>query len=258
VPTYYNFYIFIIMQKITSITASTTEVVQETIQTPEPKIIKDRNQFIKKTYLHLIYGLLAFTAFNTILMFTPVGAFIFAIVVKYYWLYFGMVILFAVFHSILQSIMETSLSLTTQYMALFTYALLESVLFSPMLIILKGTNILPIAALITFVIFGIITSIAFLTKKDFSFLGSFLTAGVVVALVLILISAIFGFSLGIIFSAAMILLASGYILYDTSRIIHNYDDTQYIAAAAALMASVILLLWYVIRIILQVLSIFKD
>jgi FtsH-binding integral membrane protein len=62
---------------------------------------------------------------------------------------------------------------------------------------------------------------------------------------------IFGFSLGIFFSLAMVVLASGYILYDTSNVLHHYRTDQHVAAALALFASVALLFWYVLQILMS-------
>ena len=59
-----------------------------------------------------------------------------------------------------------------------------------------------------------------------------------------------GFNLGLLFSGAMVLLASISILYSTSNIIHHYGTEQYVAAALGLFASVALLFWYVLRILM--------
>jgi FtsH-binding integral membrane protein len=68
---------------------------------------------------------------------------------------------------------------------------------------------------------------------------------------LILVSFIFpGLELGAWFSIAMIVLASGFILYDTSNVLHRYRTDQAFGAALALFASVMLLLWYVIRLLM--------
>jgi len=48
----------------------------------------------------------------------------------------------------------------------------------------------------------------------------------------------------------MIALACGYILYDTSNILHHYRTDQHVAAALALFASVAVLFWYVIRLLI--------
>ena len=49
----------------------------------------------------------------------------------------------------------------------------------------------------------------------------------------------------------MVVLASGYILYYTSNVLHQYRTDQYVAAALALFASVALLFWYVMQIFMR-------
>ena len=61
----------------------------------------------------------------------------------------------------------------------------------------------------------------------------------------------FGFNLGLAFSIGMVLLAAGYILYQTSQVLEYYDPQQYVAASLALFSSVALMFWYVIRIFLR-------
>ena len=60
--------------------------------------------------------------------------------------------------------------------------------------------------------------------------------------------------LGIWFSVAMVVFACAYILYDTSNVMHHYRPGQHVAASLALFASVTLLLWYVIRILISLSS----
>ena len=50
---------------------------------------------------------------------------------------------------------------------------------------------------------------------------------------------------------AMVVLAAGYILYDTSNILHHYRTDQYVAASLALFASVAILFWYVLQIMIS-------
>jgi FtsH-binding integral membrane protein len=49
----------------------------------------------------------------------------------------------------------------------------------------------------------------------------------------------------------MVVLASGYILYHTSNVLHHYGTEQYVAAALALFASVALLFWYVLQLFMS-------
>ncbi len=74
----------------------------------------------------------------------------------------------------------------------------------------------------TGIIFLGLSGYALSTRKDFSFMGGFLIAGMLTVLVIALANIFFSIpalSLGI--SAAIILLMSGFILYDTSRMIHD-------------------------------------
>ena len=70
----------------------------------------------------------------------------------------------------------------------------------------------------------------------------------------IVVGAVFGFSLGIWFSALMVLFAGACVLYDTSRIIHEYPTDRPAGAALHLFASIALLLWYVLRILMSLAS----
>ncbi len=88
------------------------------------------------------------------------------------------------------------------------------------------------------------TFIVFTTKKDFSFLSGILKIGFFVALGVIVLSIVMGFTLGLLFSATMSVLASGAILYSTSHIPHEYHPDQHVAASLALFASVALLFRY--------------
>jgi FtsH-binding integral membrane protein len=88
-------------------------------------------------------------------------------------------------------------------------------------------------------------------RKDFSFLRGILTIAGFVALGLIVCGAVFGFGLGLLFSVVMVGVASAAILYDTSKIIHHYSTDRYVAASLELFASVALMFWYVLRIMMS-------
>jgi FtsH-binding integral membrane protein len=49
----------------------------------------------------------------------------------------------------------------------------------------------------------------------------------------------------------MVLFASVAILYDTSQVLHHYRTNQHVAASLSLFASVALLFWYVLRIVMS-------
>jgi len=124
------------------------------------------------------------------------------------------------------------------YVGLFGFTALMGFLFTPFFAIMEQMfpGILTQALVLTLLVFGSLTTYAFVTKKDFSFLGGMLFVG--------LIALIGGGLLNIFLfkSSAMsywmswgtLLIFSGYVLYDTSRIIHRYDEKSYCSAALAL------------------------
>ena len=72
------------------------------------------------------------------------------------------------------------------------------------------------------------------TKKDFSFMGGFLLVGLIVAVVASLANIFFQIpALSLAVSAAIVFIMSGFILYDTSRII-NGGETNYIRATVSM------------------------
>jgi FtsH-binding integral membrane protein len=112
-------------------------------------------------------------------------------------------------------------------------------------------NIIRDSAYVTLGIFTALTLSVFITKKDFSFLRSGLLMASGAAVMLIVLSLVFGFNLGIVFSVGMVLLAAAYILYQTSQVLAHYNPQQYVAASLALFSSVALMFWYVIRIFMR-------
>ncbi len=95
----------------------------------------------------------------------------------------------------------------------------------------------------TALIVSSLSAYTLITKKDFSFLGGFLFVGMMVALVSIAgfwIAGLFGVyipTLHLALSAGIIFLMSGFILYDTSRII-NGGERNYISATVSLYLSI--------------------
>ncbi len=86
-------------------------------------------------------------------------------------------------------------------------------------------------------IFLVLSLIAVVTKKDFSFMGKFLMIGVLVAFFMSLGAMLFHLPAGMLAASAMfVFLCSGLILYKTSQIIHG-GETNYIMATIDLYVS---------------------
>lgn len=76
------------------------------------------------------------------------------------------------------------------------------------------------------------------TKKDFSFMGGFLMVGLMVLFGAIILSLFVNMpALSLAISGAMVMLMSGFILFDTSRII-NGGETNYIRATVSLFINI--------------------
>jgi modulator of FtsH protease len=106
----------------------------------------------------------------------------------------------------------------------------------------------------TGIIFLSLSAYALTTKKDFSFLGGMLVAGFMVILLAAIVNiflAIPAVSLAI--SAAVIMIMSGFILYDTSRII-NGGETNYIMATVSMYLSI----YNIFISLLQILGVFSG
>ena len=86
----------------------------------------------------------------------------------------------------------------------------------------------------TAVVFFALSGYALTTRKDFSYMGGFLIVGLLVAIVASIANIFLGIpALSLTISAAIVLIMSGLILFDTSRII-NGGETNYIRATVAL------------------------
>ena len=139
-------------------------------------------------------------------------------------------------------------------MGLLLYTVAEAIIFLPLLFIVKyqshSAEIFSQAGIITLALFAGLTVVVFITRKDFSFLAPILTIGFFLALGFIAASLLFGFNLGNLFALLMVAFAGGAILYNTSNILLRYRTDQYVAASLSLFASVALLFWYVLRIVM--------
>ncbi len=90
----------------------------------------------------------------------------------------------------------------------------------------------------TAVVFLSLSAYALVSKKDFSFLGGFLMVGMIVVFIAAIANLFFSVpAVSLALSSAIIFLMSGFILYDTSRIIHG-GERNYILATVGLYMSI--------------------
>jgi|TARA_B100002019_G_scaffold39642_1_gene33198 modulator of FtsH protease len=91
----------------------------------------------------------------------------------------------------------------------------------------------------TAVVFFGLSGYALTTKKDFSFMGGFLIVGLLVAIIASIANIFMQIpAMSLAISAGIVLIMSGLILFDTSRII-NGGETNYIRATVSLYLNII-------------------
>lgn len=216
-------------------------------------LAEGRVAFIRQSYLYLGMALVGFTGLSAFFLATGIGyAFIKLLGANQ----FGWLLVLGAF--MIVGVMATRLAdqsanHSKQLLGLAIYVVAEAIIFAPLLTLaaLADPVIIPAATVVTAMLVAGLTFTAFTTKKDFSFLGPILTIGGFIALGVILCAFLFGFELGVLFSGVMVCFAAGCVLFDTSRIIHHYPVDRPAGAALHLFASIALMLWYVISLLLR-------
>jgi hypothetical protein len=211
-----------------------------------------RAAFIRRTYSHLAGAVLAFAILETLLVqMVPAD-----VIQSLFSNRAALLIEMVAFMGVAWMANKWALSGATpamQYAGLGLYVVAEAVIFLPLMFIAANyaPDVLPKAGIMTLAMFAGLTFTVFFTRQDFSFLRTILSIGGCLAIGFILISMFMGFSVGNWFAFAMVALASGFILYDTSNVLHHYRTDQHVAASLALFASVALLFWYIVQIFLS-------
>ena len=211
-----------------------------------------RAAFVRRVYLHLALAVLAFAAVEWLLLRWDAAEDLAGTMTDgVNWLL--VLLAFALVSNVADRWARSNTSPGQQYLGLALFVVAEAVLFLPLILGVSrmedAGDTFVTAAVITLALAAGLTAVVVVTQRDFSFLRSAIVVGSLVGLGPIVAAIVFGFSLGLWFSLAMIALAAGSILYNTSNIFGRYRTDQHVAAALALFASVALLFWYVLQIV---------
>lgn len=235
--------------------------------------VSDRVTFLRKTYAHLGVALIAFAGLTAFMM-----SYMSELSLRWaFWGTQGMnwLLVLGMFIGVnigAQRLARAETSRSLQYLGLGLAVVMWSFLIQPMIwvAVLKFGNpaeilrpegvhvvlsaqaaaVIGEATIITLAIFIGLTLTVFMTRKDFSFMRGILSICTFAALGTIVASILFGFTLGSLFSAAMVLLMSGYILYQTTLVMSYFRPTQHVAAALMLFATVVTLFLYVLDLVM--------
>lgn len=213
-----------------------------------------RASFLRKTYLHLAGAIVAFIALEGFLLTSGIAEPLVGLMLGGRWSWMIVLGGFMAVGWIAERFAQSHASVGTQYFGLALYVFAQGIVTLPLLYIaayqMGDASLITQAGLYTLLIFTGLTGTVLITGKDFTFLRGALTIAGFAALGLVVASMIFGFTLGTVFAAAMVVLVSGYILFHTSNIVRNYPVGSHVAASLALFSSVALLFWYVLRILM--------
>ena len=131
------------------------------------------------------------------------------------------------------------------FIALLAFGAITGMAISPLvgIVAAKSSTLVTQAFVSTAVAFLALTIYTFTSKRDFSFLKGFLWTGLIAMIVLGLSNYFFFESpiLALTLSGVGVLLFSAFILYDTSNILRDYPNDEYISAALTLYLDVFML-----------------
>lgn len=213
--------------------------------------VEQRSTFILRTYSHLAAAIALFTLLEIVIFKAGLAYPIARGMLGVSWL----LVLggFVVVSWLASMVAARAESKPLQYLALLGFVVAEAIIFVPLLAIAeaKADGVIASAAGVTLAGFALLTGIVFVTRKDFSFLRIFLIWSGLMALLAIVVAAIFNLHLGFWFSTGMVVLAGASILHDTSNVLHHYPQDRYVSAALQLFASVAMMFWYVLRLFLR-------
>jgi modulator of FtsH protease len=201
---------------------------EKILSMPSEAMIVSTNKMIRNTYTLLSMTLLfsAFTAWLSVAMKLPHPGLIITLVG-----FFGLLFLVNKFRN--SGLGLVFVFALTGFMGITLGPIISAYLSLP-----NGSDIVMQAMGLTGVIFLGLSGYALSSRKDFSFMGSFLMIGILVAFVAGLAAIFFEMpALSLAVSAMFVLLMSGLILYETSQIV-NGGETNYIMATVTLYVSI--------------------
>ncbi len=212
----------------------------------------ERAAFIKRTYLHLGGAFVAYAVVVTLFLQTGIANAFMGVLSGTPWLWLVVMVAYMGISMLADKWAHSGVSRERQYMGLGLYIVAFGFLSTIPITraLMMDGSVLMHAVMITAALVAGLTFTAFSTKINFSFMGRFLTIGMFCAMGIIVAGILFGFSLGLWFMGAMILLAAGSVLYSTSNIIHEYHTEQHVAASLSLFSSIGLLFWYVLQFVM--------
>ncbi|HEX5136290.1 MAG TPA: Bax inhibitor-1 family protein [Planctomycetota bacterium] len=218
--------------------------------------LDSRMAFVRRTYAHLLAELVGVALVVMLALRTPalqsLGVALLRNPLVYIGAFFGVAL-------VTRKMLEGHRSVGVQYAAAGIWVFFFGLLLTPLAMIAERATgsyaILGEGAILTGCVFTGLTAYVFFTKKDFSFLRgalwmvSWLLVGVAV------VSWVFGWGFGaggsIVYSGICVLLMGGWVLHDTSKVLHHRAVNQYVAASVDLLIDFVYMFIHIVLILLN-------
>lgn len=209
-----------------------------------------RFEFIRQTYTHVIGAIGGFALLSWLLFQAGVGQELYWIIEENRWSWLLVLGAFGIFGWMTSHLAEAQ-AREMQYFGLGLAVAAEALIFSPLIYGVyenSGLEAIQGAVMGTVALCVAITMVVGASKHNFSYIGGILKVCSFVALAFIIASIVFGLSLGLLFSYAMLAFAGGCVVYDTSRVLNEHTEDNYVAASLELFSSMALMFWYMLQI----------
>ena len=199
----------------------------ESAQQVTNKVLRNTYALLGLTLIPTVIG--AFIGMSMNFAFAAQHPFIFAIG--------AMVVLYGMFAAVTAN-RNSSIGVVLLLGLTFLLGLMLGPILQHALHLRNGAQIVGLAAGGTGIIFLTLAGIATTTKKDFSFMGKFLLVGIILLIVASLANIFLQIpAMTLALSAIGVILFSGFILYDVSRIVTG-GETTYVMATLSLYMSI--------------------
>ena len=219
-----------------------------TNQTHSATPVYTEQDFLRNTYVHMLGAVVTFIGLEVLLFKSGIALALAPIMTSNWLIVLGG---FMLLGWITGYFAGRNASIGAQYIQMAVTVVLQTLIFIPLLayaVYFSDPSVLSSSVMVTLVIFGTMTAVVAYTNTNFSFMGPFLAIIGVAALLAIVGSVLFSVSLGFYFAVGMAVFGAAVVLYETSKIKHDYRPNQHIAAGTALFASVALLFYYVLMV----------
>lgn len=219
--------------------------------------VDSRMAFVRRTYAHLLAELVGVAAVVWLALRTPALADL-AIGLMVRW-YVPLLALFGI-SLVTRKMLEGHRSIGVQYAAAAVWVFFFGLFITPLAMVAKHLTgsyaVLGEAAILTGCAFTGLTAYVFFTRKDFSFMRGALWMGSLLLLGVGIVAMAFGGGFGggggsIAYSAFGVLLMGGWVLHDTSKVLHHRHVGEHVAASVDLLVDFVYMFIHIASILLN-------